>query len=80
MKDVVCGMEIEPAPSTESIERDGVKFYFCSRSCKDTFEMDPDFFVAEQAEKFRKDKEEIPMGAVSGARNPGREILRGREW
>jgi Cu+-exporting ATPase len=35
--DPICGMEIDPANAAETIERDGLRFYFCSPSCARKF-------------------------------------------
>ena len=75
MKDVVCGMELGPTATAECIESNGITFYFCSRKCKDAFEMDPAFFLAEQAAK-----RGLAMGAVFAGRNPHPEIRRAPEY
>jgi Cu+-exporting ATPase len=36
--DPVCGMEVDPKAAADVVERDGEKFYFCSKHCRDAFE------------------------------------------
>ncbi|WP_267643239.1 permease [Haloarchaeobius amylolyticus] len=38
VEDPVCGMEIDPDEADHSIEHDGKTYYFCSQSCKDSFD------------------------------------------
>jgi hypothetical protein len=38
VQDPVCGMEIEPDEADYSAEHDGQTYYFCSKSCKDSFD------------------------------------------
>jgi len=40
-RDPVCGMNVNPATAKFVSEREGEKYYFCGRSCMDTFEADP---------------------------------------
>lgn len=40
-RDIVCGMQVDPKTTTLKIEYEGKAFYFCSASCKRTFESDP---------------------------------------
>jgi YHS domain-containing protein len=40
-KDVVCGMQVEPATAAGVSERNGKKYYFCSKSCKAKFDANP---------------------------------------
>ena len=35
-KDVVCGMQIDPAKAAGTSEYQGKTYYFCSKSCKST--------------------------------------------
>ncbi|WP_232688751.1 permease [Halobacterium zhouii] len=37
-RDPVCGMEVDPENADYSIEHDGQTYYFCSASCKDSFD------------------------------------------
>ena len=48
VKDVVCGMEIEPTEAVATSEYEGKTYYFCSVSCKEKFELDPLQYVHEE--------------------------------
>jgi Cu(I)/Ag(I) efflux system membrane fusion protein len=39
--DPVCGMTIDPAAASSSVEYRGKRYYFCSTSCRRTFDADP---------------------------------------
>ena len=40
-KDVVCGMQIDPAKAAGTSIYNGKTFYFCSKSCKTKFDSNP---------------------------------------
>ena len=40
-RDVVCGMQIDPARAAGSSVHAGKTYYFCSKGCKAKFEADP---------------------------------------
>ena len=44
-KDVVCGMQVDPAKSAGRSEHNGRTYYFCSTSCKTKFDANPDQYV-----------------------------------
>jgi YHS domain-containing protein len=44
-KDVVCGMQVEPATAAGVSERNGRKYYFCSKSCKAKFDANPEKYA-----------------------------------
>lgn len=44
-KDVVCGMEVDPASAAGSSEYKGKTYYFCSKSCKGRFDANPGQYV-----------------------------------
>jgi Cu+-exporting ATPase len=46
VRDVVCGMDIEPATAAASVEYEGKIYYFCSESCHQRFVAAPDQFVS----------------------------------
>jgi len=46
VKDVVCGMDIEPATAAASVEYEGKIYCFCSESCHQRFVAAPDQFVS----------------------------------
>ncbi len=41
VKDPSCGMEIDPAKAAGKSEYNGKTYYFCSKSCKETFDKEP---------------------------------------
>lgn len=40
-KDVVCGMQVDPAKSAGTSQHGGKTYYFCSKACKAKFEANP---------------------------------------
>ena len=40
-KDVVCGMQVDPAKAAGKAEYQGRTYYFCSPGCKAKFEANP---------------------------------------
>ncbi len=44
-KDVVCGMQVEPAKAAGSSEYQGKTHYFCSLDCKKKFDANPDQYL-----------------------------------
>lgn len=40
-KDVVCGMQVDPAKAAGSSQVGGKTYYFCSKACKTKFDADP---------------------------------------
>ena len=48
-KDPTCGMEVDPATAPKS-EYKGKNYYFCSASCKETFDKEPEKYVKEESE------------------------------
>jgi len=45
VKDVVCGMMIDPATAAATSEYKGAVYYFCAESCKQEFDANPSKFV-----------------------------------
>ena len=43
--DMVCGMEFPATQRDHASEHDGEIYYFCSPSCKDHFDRDPEKYV-----------------------------------
>ena len=41
VKDVVCGMEIDPAKAAAKMDHEGQTYYFCSQACHEKFMADP---------------------------------------
>ena len=44
-KDVVCGMQIDPAKAAGKSEYQGKTYYFCSKPCKTKFDAKPDQYA-----------------------------------
>ncbi len=44
-KDVVCGMQVDPAKAAGSSEYNGKIYYFCAKSCKTNFDANPAQFA-----------------------------------
>ena len=44
-KDVVCGMQVDPARAAGSSQYGGKTYYFCSKACKAKFDANPSQFV-----------------------------------
>ena len=44
-KDVVCGMQVDPAKAAGSSEHNGKTYYFCSKGCKAKFDANPSQFA-----------------------------------
>jgi len=40
-KDVVCGMQVDPAKAAATSEYKGKTYYFCAPGCRRAFEADP---------------------------------------
>jgi Cu+-exporting ATPase len=40
-RDVVCGMQVEPAKAAATSQFGGKTYYFCSKECKQTFDANP---------------------------------------
>jgi YHS domain-containing protein len=47
VKDPVCGMQIEQEDAVAEVEYRGDKYYFCSESCKEEFEENPEDYADE---------------------------------
>ena len=48
VQDPVCGMSVDPATATESVEYAGATYYFCSAGCRSTFAKDPARYAAQK--------------------------------
>jgi YHS domain-containing protein len=44
-RDVVCGMQVDPARSAGSSDYNGKTYYFCSKSCKTKFDANAGQYV-----------------------------------
>jgi len=45
VKDVVCGMSVEPATAQHVVQHKDQSFYFCSAKCREKFEGDPALYL-----------------------------------
>jgi len=45
VKDPVCGMMVDPATAPRHADLGGTRYYFCSASCRDKFEANPDRYL-----------------------------------
>jgi Cu+-exporting ATPase len=45
VKDLVCGMTIDPATAAGKSEYKGQTYYFCALSCKKSFDEDPEKYI-----------------------------------
>ncbi len=45
VRDVVCGMTIDPAQAAATTEHRGETYYFCAPICKMRFEADPERYL-----------------------------------
>jgi membrane fusion protein, copper/silver efflux system len=49
VKDLVCGMTVDPkSPGTLKTQYKGETYYFCSETCKKSFEANPDKYIPKQ--------------------------------
>jgi Cu+-exporting ATPase len=44
-KDVICGMQVDPAKAAGSSEFQGKTYYFCSLACKREFDQNPEQYA-----------------------------------
>ena len=49
-KDPVCGMDVDERTAAGKSEYKGQTYFFCSPGCKQTFDRDPEKFVAKSGE------------------------------
>jgi Cu+-exporting ATPase len=47
-KDPVCGMDVNPEQAAGTSEYQGQTYYFCSPSCKQQFDQNPERYVSQQ--------------------------------
>ncbi len=46
VKDPVCGMSVDPRASKQHAIFAGKSYHFCSRSCRESFEVEPNRYLA----------------------------------
>ena len=54
VKDLVCGMMIDPQTAAATSEHEGQTYYFCARGCKVAFDKDPEKYIKEQGKAEHK--------------------------
>jgi len=50
VKDLVCGMDIDPAAAAGKSEYKGQTYYFCSLGCKKSFDKEPEKYLGKADE------------------------------
>lgn len=48
VKDLVCGMIIDPKTAAATSEYEGKTYYFCARGCKIAFDKNPEKYVQDE--------------------------------
>ncbi len=48
VKDVVCGMQIDPETAAGKSEYKGQTYYFCSKGCQAQFDKEPEKYIGAQ--------------------------------
>ncbi len=48
VKDVVCGMTVDPKSAAAQSQYKGQTYYFCAKGCKAAFDKDPEKYVGPQ--------------------------------
>ena len=49
VKDVVCGMDVEPSTAAGQTEHKGKTYYFCASKCKEKFDLKPEQYLGKSA-------------------------------
>ena len=44
-RDVVCGMQVDPAKAAATSDYNGKTYYFCAKACKTKFDANPSLYV-----------------------------------
>ncbi len=50
VKDLVCGMDIDPATADGKSEHNGQTYCFCSLGCKKAFDENPEKYIGKEHE------------------------------
>lgn len=50
VKDLVCGMDVDPATAAARSEYQGETYYFCGAKCKEKFDLNPEECVGKSAD------------------------------
>ncbi len=49
VKDLVCGMDVDPATAASRSEYQGKTYLFCGAKCKEKFDLNPAEYLGESA-------------------------------
>ena len=49
VKDLVCGMDVDPATAAGRTDYKGQTYLFCGSKCKEKFDLDPEQYVGKSA-------------------------------
>ncbi|HET7467356.1 MAG TPA: YHS domain-containing protein [Candidatus Dormibacteraeota bacterium] len=63
VQDPVCGMSVDPATATQRVDYHGHAYFFCSASCRSTFEREPERYVAASGDGSRPP---LPLTTTTG--------------
>ena len=66
VKDLVCGMEIDPETAAGKSEYQGTTYYFCATSCKTDFDADPQKYIGGGAAAATAGSSDEPAAAPAG--------------
>ena len=66
VKDLVCGMEIEPETAAGKSEYQGTTYYFCATGCKTDFDADPEKYIGGGAAAATAGTGDEPAAAPAG--------------
>jgi len=72
VKDLVCGMEIDPdSPTTLKVERDGQTYYFCMAACKNKFLANPAKYISQKPAEEPTMAKDLVCGMDVDPKSPG---------
>ena len=85
VKDVVCGMEIDPDTAAAKSDYQGTTYYFCAAGCKQNFDAEPAKFLGGATPAAAGPAAEAPAAeqpvATAAAEQPGEEAASaGKRW
>ena len=69
-RDVVCGMQVDPAKAKWFSERAGCTYYFCGKGCKAKFDADPGRYLNPESVAEPITGPQIPDPPIPGLRSP----------
>ena len=65
VKDLVCGMEIDPETAAGTSQYQGTTYYFCAEGCKQEFDANPAKFVGGGVAPTGEAPVEAPVAAAT---------------